>query len=180
MNIFYLDTNPHLAAQMMVDKHVVKMILETAQLLSTAHRILDGTETEGKSATGRKAKRWVLPDGREQIMYMATHVNHPSAVWCRQSIENYMWLADHLEGLLQEYTHRYGKVHKVASSQLAYYLYSPPLTLKAYEATPMACAMDPSFIVSADPVENYRNYYKNGKVHLHAWTKRDKPEWMNK
>jgi hypothetical protein len=91
-----------------------------------------------------------------------------------------MWLADHLEGLLQEYTYRYGKVHKVAAIQLAYYLYSPPLALEKQEATPMACAMDPSFIVSDDPVENYRNYYKTGKVHLHAWTGRDKPEWMNK
>ena len=178
MNIFYLDKNPTIAAEMMVDKHVVKMILETAQLLSTAHRILDGTEVEGRSATGRKAKRWILPDGREQIMYMATHINHPSAVWCRKSVENYIWLADHLEALLKEYTYRYGKVHKVASSGLAYSLYSPPLSLEDYSATPMLCAMDTSFIISEDPVENYRNYYKTGKVHLHSWTRREKPSWM--
>ena len=89
MNIFFLSENPVQAAEWMVDKHVVKMILESAQLLSTAHRIIDGRETQGKSATGRNVKRWILNDAREPVLYSATHINHPSAVWCRQSVENY-------------------------------------------------------------------------------------------
>ena len=84
MNIFYVDPDPGTAAQCLVDKHVVKMILESAQLLSTAHRLLDGIEFEGKSKSGRKARRWLLPDSRDYTMYAATHINHPSAVWCRQ------------------------------------------------------------------------------------------------
>ena len=78
MNIFYISEDPVQAAQWMVDKHVVKMILESAQLLSTAHRLLDGREIEGKTKTGRKARRWILDDSREPIVYQATHINHPS------------------------------------------------------------------------------------------------------
>ena len=80
MNIFYLDRDPHEAARLQCDKHVVKMILETAQLLSTAHNELDGG----------------------QIAYKTTHKNHPSAVWARKSLDNYLWLYRHLEGLGSE------------------------------------------------------------------------------
>jgi hypothetical protein len=79
----------------MVDRHVVKMILETAQLLSTAHRLLDGTESIDTSS-GRKKRVYTLPDERDAVLYSATHANHPSAVWARQSVENYNWLVDHL------------------------------------------------------------------------------------
>jgi hypothetical protein len=178
MNIFYIDYDPVACAEQMVDKHVVKMILETAQLLSTAHRVIDGEEYEGKSASGRKAKRWSLPDNRELVLYQATHVNHPSAVWCRYSNNNYNWLFCHFEALLKEYTYRYGKRHKVETSGLAYLLQSPPMNVRDWEYTPLPCAMAPEFIIGDDPVENYRNYYKQGKVHLHRWTKRERPPWM--
>jgi hypothetical protein len=178
VNIFYLSTDAAEAAQWMVDKHVVKMILESAQLLSTAHRILDGLEVSGKSKTGRNVKRWVLNDGRESIIYTATHVNHPSAVWCRQSIENYNWLVEHFHALGQEYTYRYGKTHKCFQSDLAYMLSSPPNNLKNYEWTKMPSAMADEYKISDDPLTNYRNYYKVGKSHLHAYTKRQPPEWI--
>ena len=112
LNIFYVDSDPIEAAQSLVDKHVVKMILESAQLLSTAHRIIDGREIEGVSKSGRKARRWILDDAREPVLYTATHVNHPSAIWARTSILNYNWLADHFFALLNEYTYRYDKHHK--------------------------------------------------------------------
>ena len=179
MNIFYVDHDPYVAARMMVDKHVVKMILESAQLLSTAHRIVDGVEYEGASKSGRKAKRWLLPDGREQTMYSATHINHPSAVWCRASIENYSWLVEHMYGLCQEYHYRYNRQHKVYTSGLAYDLQSPPFNLKEYDFTTPPSAMADEYIVNPiSPVENYRNYYRNGKTHLHSWTKREKPDWI--
>lgn len=89
MNVFYLDQCPAKAAQMQCDKHVVKMILETGQLLSTAHHV---------AGTGG--------------CYKVTHKNHPSAVWARESTGNYRWLYAHLEALSDEYTKRYGKVHK--------------------------------------------------------------------
>jgi hypothetical protein len=177
MNIFYLSENPREAAEWMVDKHVVKMILESAQLLSTAHRVIDGTETLGQSATGRKAKRWVLGDGREEVMYSATHVNHPSAVWIRQSVENYNWLVDHFFALCEEYTYRYNKKH-LTQQKLGYQIQSPPFKLKEWDFTTPPSAMAPEYIISENPVENYRNYYKSGKTHLHAWTKREKPSWI--
>jgi hypothetical protein len=178
MNIFYLDKDPVQCARWMVDKHVVKMILESAQLLSTAHRILDGQETMGKSKTGRNAKRWILPDDREQVVYTATHIHHPSAVWTRQSVENYTWLVDHFYALMDEYTYRYSKTHK-CYGDLSYKLSSPPLNLKEFDMTLMPSAMADEYKISEDPVVNYRNYYKLGKKDLHKWTNRKPPEWIN-
>jgi hypothetical protein len=155
------------------------MILESAQLLSTAHRVLDGVEFEGKTQTGRKAKRWLLADSREAVLYSATHINHPSAVWCRNSIENYNWLVDHFYELGYEYTYRYGKIHKCFQGDLAYMLQSPPHNLKDYEWTPMPSCMAPEYIISEDPLTNYRNYYIMGKSNLHKWTNRQPPEWIN-
>jgi len=113
MNIFYLDNDPKVCAEMHNDKHCIKMILEYAQLLSTAHRVLDGTLSVGLSETGRKQTRYVLPDNRESKLYVATHINHPSAIWVRKSYANYVWLSKLLTELCREYTYRYGKVHKV-------------------------------------------------------------------
>ena len=94
MNIFYLDRDPKIAAQMMCDKHVVKMILESAQILSTAHRVLDG---------GDYADQYGL--------YKIAHKNHPSTIWCRQSKPHYEWLYNHMIALGREYNKRYGKIH---------------------------------------------------------------------
>lgn len=177
MNIFYVNHNPVEAAECLVDKHVVKMILESAQLLSTAHRVLDGREVEGKSKSGRKARYWILDDARESVLYMATHINHPSAVWCRQSVENYLWLVEHFFGLMNEYMHRYNKVHK-CNGEISYMLQSPPKNLKKWDWTEMPSAMDQQFIISKDPLTNYRNYYRLGKVKFHQWTNREPPEWI--
>lgn len=177
MNIFYISKDPVQAAQWMVDKHVVKMILESAQLLSTAHRLIDGVEKIGTSASGRSKKIWELFDAREPVIYQATHINHPSALWCRSSIENYNWLVEHMFALMEEYTFRYNKKHK-CQGELSYMLQSPPKNLQEYEMTSIPCAMDDKYIISNDPVENYRNYYKNGKQHLFSWKNRERPEWI--
>lgn len=186
MNIFYISDNPIQAAEWMVDRHVVKMILESAQLLSTAHRILDGREIQlevqveqedGKVKT-RKKKWWLLNDAREQIIYSATHINHPSAVWARTSVENYNWLVDHFFALMEEYTYRYDKTHK-CYGEISATLCSPPKNLTEYDMTTMPSCMDDKYIISKDPIDNYRNYYKMGKTHLHTWKKRNPPEWLN-
>ena len=111
MNIFYLSNDASECAQMHNDKHVVKMILEYAQLLSTAHRVLDGVESIGLSKTGRKQKRYVLPDDRDSALYSATHLNHPSAKWTRHCASNYQWLYEMWTYLLDEYLYRYIKHH---------------------------------------------------------------------
>jgi hypothetical protein len=94
MNVFYLDDSPTLAAQMQCDRHVVKMILESAQLLSTAHREIDGDT-------------WADANG----LYKSTHKNHPSAVWARSNTKHYQWLYQHMLGLGTEYNRRYDKKH---------------------------------------------------------------------
>jgi len=177
MNIFYLHDDPVQCAQWMVDKHVVKMILESAQLLSTAHRIHDGQEFEGKTQTGRKARRWFLPDDREHVIYTATHINHPSAVWARESVENYNWLVDHFFALMEEYNYRYGKNHK-CFGEISYLLQSPPHGLRDFDRTPIPSCMDDKYIISDDPITNYRNYYIKGKSHMFNWKKRNPPPWI--
>lgn len=179
MNIFFVDFNPETAARCLVDKHVVKMVLESAQLLSTAHRVLDGQEKTEKSDTGRNVKRFVLNDSRDSILYQATHINHPSAIWCRQSKENYKWLLMHFFALMAEYTYRYGKEHKCFGA-ISSFLIDFPNNLKDNDWTPMPSCMDEQYIISTDPMINYRNYYKVGKASLHSWKYRQPPAWITK
>ena len=175
MNIFYLDHDVHKCAEMHNDKHVVKMILEYSQLLSTAHRLLDGKQTAGKTKTGRNVKRWVLDDHRESVLYSATHINHPSAVWVRQSLENYIWLSDMLLALLKEYTYRYGKQHKCET--IARHLAYPPINISQKPFTQPTPAMPDDVKIAGDSIKSYRNYYINNKTHLAKWKNRPTPEW---
>ena len=108
MNIFYVDRDPVKAAQMMCDKHIVKMILESAQMLCTAKRALDGTEYYDKTKNGRKIKRWRLENPNEEaIIYKAGWLRHPSTVWVMKSAYNYIWLYKHMMALNDEYKLRY-------------------------------------------------------------------------
>jgi hypothetical protein len=175
MNIFYLDHDVKKCAEMHNDKHVVKMILEYAQLLSTAHRILDGVHTVGKSQTGRKKITYTLPDSRDAVLYSATHVNHPSAVWVRQSKQNYVWLMQMWCCLLQEYTYRYGKQH--ACSKLVSPLAEIPHNLPDKPFTEPTPAMPDDVKVKNDSIASYRNYYIQNKTHLANWKKRPVPSW---
>ena len=180
MNIFYLDKDPKTCAEMHVDKHCVKMILETAQLLSTAHRVLDGTEVIGVSKTGRKAKRWELNDSRESILYSATHINHPSAVWCRQSLWNYVWLADLLNHLCEEYTFRYKKVHKVERDGLLNtLLINVPRKIPDVLFTEPTPAMPDQYKVPGNSIQSYKNYYLGEKTRMFSWKNRNKPDWIS-
>jgi hypothetical protein len=177
MNIFAVDHCPDISAMSLVDKHVVKMILESAQLLCTAHRMLDGTPYIDKTKTGRNVKRWRLSDPQDDmLLYSATHINHPSAVWCRQTTGNYDWLYRHFQALCMEYNYRYGKYHKCM--EMWDHLSMRPRNLTDGPLQPFAVAMDKQYIISQDPVENYRNYYRVGKAKLHKWTKRGAPTWI--
>ena len=176
MNIFYIDSDPVVAAQQMVDKHVVKMILETAQLLSTAHRVLDG-EMWIDDSSGRKIKRWRHPIAPlDAELYKATHVNHPSAIWVRQSNNNYNWLYFHFISLLDEYTHRYNKQH--ACEKLRDILSLVPKNIITGYLSPPTLAMPDEHKVADNAVLCYRHYYKYGKSSLHKWTNRPIPEWI--
>ena len=158
MNIFYLDSNPIVAAQMMCDKHVVKMILESAQMLSTAHRVLDGDEHADNVG-----------------MYKMTHKNHPSTIWVRANSENYDWLQEHMEALLKEYTQRYGKRH--ATERLIHSLWEHPKNITHDDFTdPPQCM--PDYCKGDDAVSAYQNYYILEKSDFATWKRRDKPEWF--
>jgi hypothetical protein len=182
MNIFYVHPDPRIAAQSLVNSHVVKMPLESAQMLSTAHRVIDGKEIvliKENLDTGRKRKKkvYILKDGQKGLhIYQATHINHPSSVWTRKSISNYFWLYDHFLSLLDEYTFRYGKIHKC--STLVPYLKDAPNYIKVENFTQPPCAMDEKYIISDDAVINYRNFYRLGKAHLHKYKNRTPPDWL--
>ena len=178
MNIFYLDNDVKLCAEMHNDKHCVKMILEYAQLLSTAHRILDGVLTDGFSKSGRKAKRYILSDHRDAVLYTATHANHPSAVWARRSRDNYEWLWKLLNALCKEYTFRYEKTHKVERDGLLEELrFVPPGIAEHPRFTEPTPAMPDEYKVSGNSVASYRSYYINSKSHLAKWKNRQIPKW---
>jgi hypothetical protein len=179
MNIFYVNSDPEVAARSMVDRHVVKMILETAQLLSTAHRVIDGEEYVGQSQSGRKAKRWRLSGNADAIMYSATHINHPSAVWVRENSANYAWLYDHLLSLGREYTYRYGRTHLTIDKLKDILKDAPENIEQSNVMTKMPSCMDKQYIVSLDPIINYRNYYNYGKTDLLRWSTRPPPQWID-
>ncbi len=162
MNIFYLDRNPILAADAQCDRHVVKMILETAQLLSTAHHELDG----------------------ESPAYKPTHKNHPSAVWVRENHSNYQWLWILLGYLLNEYYERYGKTHKTLSSGVYNNLRQPPILIQRGELTPPPQCMpdeykcNPNTASHADTVFAYRTYYQADKAYFAKWKSSPIPSWF--
>ena len=187
MNIFYLDHDVRKCAEMHNDKHTVKMILEYAQLLSTAHRVLDGTVSTRLSKSGRKQQYYPLADERDNFLYSATHVNHPSAVWVRYSYENYEWLYKLFIALLDEYTHRYGRIH--ATARLIDALHTPPIHIpKGIRFTEPTPAMPNEVKVlrevatdryEIDSIESYHKYYIHNKVHIAKWTKREIPLWYS-
>jgi hypothetical protein len=177
MNIFYLHHDTKKCAEMHVDKHVTKMIVEYAQLLSTAHRVIDGVEYIDDSS-GRKIKRWKLGSSYEDILYKATHVNHPSAIWVRHSYDNYRWLRSLLYRLCKEYTYRYGKIHKVESCGLYEALAYAPINIKLGVFTQPTPAMPEEYIVTGDSIQSYKNYYNGSKQHLHSWKNRPVPDFI--
>lgn len=145
MNIFYLSKDPDRAAKLQCDKHIVKMPLETAQLLSTAHVELD----------------------LNQVAYRATHKNHPSAVWARSNRSNYKWLVEHFKALCFEYQDRYGKVHKSFNDHIdALKIYPENLPEGAFYPPPQCM---PDECKRDDAVLGYRVYYKHK---ADEWAKR--------
>lgn len=179
MNIFVLDHNPFVAARYHIDKHVVKMILELAQILSTAHRFLDGSEYFEEN-NNRRIKRWRLANkAADSMLYKATHVNHPCSIWARDSSENYRWTFDLLRALCAEYTHRYGKVHK--TTELLPFLIREPAKIKHRDLSDFAQAI-PTHLRQNDAVQAYRDYYTEVKAKTlpMTWTGREIPKWFIK
>lgn len=158
MNIFVVDKNPVKAAQMLCDKHIVKMPVETAQMLSTVCR-LKGFD----------------------IGYKSTHTNHPCTVWVRDSKENFNWAIQHGIALCDEYSFRYGKTH--ASKKVIQDIDSikKSLTFGWESLTMFAQAVPVEYKNSNDAVAAYRKYYLEEKSDIAHWNKNRKaPEWWTK
>ena len=153
MNIFYLDENIHKCVEYHCDKHVVKMILEYAQLLSSVHH-MTGTGNDN--------------------MYKLTHKNHPDAIWARDRMGNYEYLFSLAILLGEEYTYRYGKVHKSISVIEAMPIPELP-NLEFVE--PPKCVHD-DFKSMNDVVEAYRAYYNRDKASFCNWKNRPTPYWF--
>ena len=182
MNIFYLDHDPVIAAQMMCDKHIPKMIVEAGQMISTAHRMLDGTEGRKLSKSGKRTvKYYSHPDETlENVLYKAVHFNHPCTVWTMQSTANYRWHFEHFIALCNEYTYRYGKKH-LTDTKMRRVLSKYPTNLPKKKLTPFALAMQhqPQCINRDDPVQSYKDYYITKQSNFNmVWSKREIPEWF--
>jgi hypothetical protein len=144
MNIFHLSNDPYTSAKAMTNKHCVKMILESAQLMSTAHRVID-------------------PESPFlDVLYKETHKNHPSAIWTRETSGNYLWLYEHFIALCKEYTSRYNKIHKT-QRDLEIALGHFPAGITYAGQTPFRMAM-PDLYKGEDPVMAYRRYYVKEKI----------------
>jgi Pyrimidine dimer DNA glycosylase len=156
MNIFALSNDVREAAKWHLDKHIVKMPLETAQLLCTAL-----LETKSVDTTP----------------YKMTHLNHPCSKWARASKANYQWLCSLGIELCTEYTYRYNKRHKC--QDVIEWAQSQQLNVDKQDMTPFAQAMPDDF-KKEDGVEAYRSYYIGAKSHIASWKNRTKPEWWEK
>ena len=154
MNIFYLHKDPREAAKLQYNKHVVKMILESAQMLCTAHHCY--------------GDKWQ----KENVPYKQAHLNHPSTVWARRSKATYMWLFKHMMGLGYEYWLRYGKQH-LSISKCSMFLSKPPVHIQGEEFIQPPQAMPDEY---KDPcsIQAYWNYYI-GEKHVVVNLNKEKP-----
>jgi len=153
MNIFFLDFDVKKCAEYHCDKHVVKMILETAQLLCSAHHVTGGTAP-----------------------YKLSHKNHPCSIWVRSSLSNYLYLCELGLALGEEYTYRYGKKHK-SIEVIEWCLQNRP-NIHDIDFTSPPLAMGDEFKLGNDVIGSYRNYYKGAKSEIVSWKNREVEDWF--
>ena len=158
MNIFVLDTNPKKCAKLHVDKHVVKMILEHAQMICTTHHLHPSLEYE------------------YDIPYKKTHENHPCTKWLRDSIENYDWLYKMTKALNDEYKFRFN--HNVNHKSFDVIESLPVPNIPNVSMTRFARAMPDECKVGNNVVQSYRKYYRDEKKNILKWSKRNNPSWI--
>jgi hypothetical protein len=161
MNLFILSLLPEECAKYMIDKHVHKILLEAVQMLCTALRVLNSDKKFDK------------------CLYRLAHKNHPVSIWCRTSLENFMWTIDLIDELHKEWQFRHGhtKIHKSYIVSL-YIRDNIPTNFPETGLTPFALAMPDKYKVYGDPVKSYQNYYIGDKKIMATWKIREKPEWF--
>ena len=161
MNLFSTSECPDQSARWLVDRHVSKMGLEATQCLCTAYH------EQGVEAP-----------------YYPSHRNHPTSIWIRASYDNFQWAIAHGHAIFDEYTARYGKIHKSQAVLDWCEENASKLGFDSFDLTPFAIAISEDSICrtlpefdESDPITCYRKYIQYDKVHLHAW-KRNKPNWL--
>ena len=159
LNIFYLNEDPEVAALEHNDKHCVKMVLEYAQMLCTAHRVLDGDERAD-----------------ELCMYKKAHINHPSTIWVRENDSQYKWLYRLFVALADEYTYRYSKTHAtdLQLRDVLRFLPKKICTSKLFKQPPQCM---PDSYKAEDSVSAYQRFYIGEKAGFSTWKRRKVPEW---
>ena len=179
MNIFVLHENPVTAATMLCDKHVPKMIIESAQMLSTAHRLLDGIPERRLSKSGKTTQTYYsFGDERDNLFYLTVHKYHPCTTWTMQSDENYKWHYDHFVAMAKEFKFRRGKEH-ATWEKTGKLLKQIPKNIPKGPLTEFAQAMKhyPECKVEGNAVQAYRNYYHTAKPFAKWEWGREAPDW---
>lgn len=190
MNIFALNIDPRKAAEAHGDKHVIKMILETCQMLYSAHWTYIYPELLRERSSVKISKLAKTLKSPEHILtapkslsgnygYTPVHLHHPCTIWIRECKGNYLWAAELAIYLAVEYEFRWpGKEHSCKQHAIWLKENLPP-NMSDGERTPFAIAMDPIYRVE-DPVESYINFYKGSKRdrNLTNYTKRIKPWFL--
>ena len=165
MNIFFLHWNPRKCAKYHCDKHVIKMILESCQLLYTCHWVHSDSPPHLDCA----------PNGG----YKPTHRKHPCALWLCESLDNYRWLIQLTHELLNEYQFRYGydRIH-ACEKHLEWLAAVYPVGLVSHGMTSPRCAMPDEYKNVGDAVACYRAYYCGAKLRFATYRKRHRPHFL--
>lgn len=168
MNIFILDENIQKNAQFHCDKHVVKMIVESCQLLANAFT-MDKLKTAPLTKNGKYRQH--------------TFINHPCSKWVVESWENYLYLCQLTNALINEYNFRYNKKHFLEDFLNWVLENMKSSQFKMLKRTEFVRAIKkdkyPDLLSNKfSTIEAYREYYKRDKLFFAKWTKRNKPYWI--
>jgi hypothetical protein len=178
VNIFYLDNNPKLCAQMHADVHCNKMVAEYCQILSSAHRLIDGRETVKTDNKGRETIVWQLPDNRDEILLAVSEPNQPINEWARANSGNYQWVFDLTQEVCNQFEQRNGKHHILVREGLLAALQSPPKNIQTGDFYVPPQALPDKFKIEGETIKAYRNFYKSKGEKLLKWRKSNAPDWL--
>ena len=206
MNMFITDVEHKNNLLNYCDVHVRKMITEQAQMLSTAHRVLDGVKGT-LLVYSKKDKKFILKqygsvlrhlgeEGSTPALYLKTHENHPNSLWVRESILNYRYAYHLFITMFDEYEYRFGKKHE--SSKLRHDLKQVPRNLKNIKMTPFVWDQSYQYINNVTDaykkifIDKFREWSLSNAMLINgdpnpvrkrlvdvSWTKRDLPEFID-
>lgn len=189
MNLFTVDEDPRQAAIALGDKHIVKMLLETTQMLS--NKVYDGLgitswrQVQEKNLQDEVLTRFIGFPRRDEngnsLPYRPAHWNHPVSQWVRLTRKNWLWTWKHAIALSDEYTYRFGKIH--GCEKILIWLYDKfirnQFIFSVGGLTEFKMCFEDQYKKYDSPILNHRENYKFGKAHLHRWTRRKPPQWIN-